>query len=108
MILASFNLPTVDNNGASLAHLHEAFAGLLVDRFGGATISDGAGLWRHNGKLYREPVKVYSVAIDREAQGAFRDIAIEAGREAGQLAVFLTVDGKPEIAELEAPAIAAE
>ena len=107
MITATFNLPTVDNAGHAIDGIHSDLESVLCDRFGGATVSDATGLWKHDGKVYREPVRSYHVAIDDDDADEFRSIAKAWGALADQLAVYVEIGNRPEIIEL-APAIAAE
>jgi hypothetical protein len=110
MKLAQINLPVSDNEGRPLDIQHEDLADTLCAVFGGCTVTDGVGMWKDGGKLYREPVRVYQVATPNPADyHIVREIARKAGIAADQLAVFFAFDGKPEILDLrhEAPAVAA-
>lgn len=65
-------LPLVDNGGNAIPSIHAHLEGALCARFGGATIVDGSGLWQPDGQpTKREPVRVYTVAIDPEDSSDF-------------------------------------
>lgn len=106
MILASIILPLTDNKGQPIASIHDGLEETLIDLFGGVTSSVRQGAWKHEGKVYREAVRQYDVFVDETDQGkfykgvterAFRYIAQDVGQAAGQIAVSIIVDGKPEI-----------
>lgn len=61
----TFHLPTVDNNGnCVMRELHEFFTG-LCKTFGGATVAPIEGLWvGPDDRLYDEPAKRITVAVD--------------------------------------------
>jgi hypothetical protein len=99
MITAQINLPKLDNDGVALDGAHADLKRELLAQFGGATVWDAQGLWLDDGKVYAEEVGVYQVAIssDADAANSIRALAIKAGRGAKQLAMFVIIDGKPEI-----------
>lgn len=59
--------------------------------FGGLTKVEGAGLWVGGGKLYDEPVFVYTVALDPQRQSALRYMVWRAAIAMKQIALY-TVD----------------
>ena len=108
MRLASITLPVYLNDGKTRASdAHEWLQNQLCDIFGGFTVWNADGAWKHDGKIYAEPVKVYQVAYDPEsaaasdAFGAFEHLARFAGKRADQIAVFYSVDGEAKILQLK-------
>jgi hypothetical protein len=83
-------LPVKDNNGRSIASAHSNLATRLIDAFGGLTTRAAQGAWVDHGKLYREDVTEYVVAYEPTAfnDETLREIAIHAGHEAKQLAIY--------------------
>lgn len=102
MRIAQINLPVFDNNGVNLDATHVALANDLIALFGGFTVWQGRGAWADNGKLYYEDVKVYQVAYepDHIIRETIRAVAKRIGRQAGQLAMFIVMDGESEIIEI--------
>jgi hypothetical protein len=92
---ATVYLPLVDNQGKpfSDAELQEAL-GLLVDRFGGATVGERAeGYWRDaNQRVHREPVRRVTVVFPRDRLDEFRDALRQLGRRLGQETIYLRLD----------------
>lgn len=103
MRIAQINLPLFDNDGASLASVHENLQRDLCTIFGGYTVTEGQGAWMDGGKLYAEPVAIYQVAYDHRvtADQSVIDAAQHYGRAAKQIAVFYVIDGKATIADIE-------
>lgn len=100
MRIAQINLPILDNNGAGINAVHDALQLDLCNFFGGFTVFEGRGAWVDNGKLYQEPVMVYQVAFDPNADGVadlLRAIARDYGKAGKQIAMFLVIDGEAEI-----------
>lgn len=97
------HLPLNDNEGNPLRAVHEELAKALVEEFGGATVEQGTGLWAHAGKLYREHVMVYRVAMaDSPAhRRRWLRLAEEFGGYARQLQVYaVTSDGVVHFVEV--------
>ena len=101
----SFHLPTVLNDGRDASCMVAHCISDIVDAFGGATVTDVQGYWKHNGKLYAEPAKRITVAVDTKSNGLRSRvfaIASEYARKMGQLALyFVNTDGSVEIVDLE-------
>jgi predicted cupin superfamily sugar epimerase len=105
MRLAIFNLPLSDNSGNALNDVHAALQADIVDTFGGFTLTHGHGGWRDDatGKVFCEPVAVYSIAMNATPNNArrLRSLAIWHGRIADQLAVYLVhANGEAECVNL--------
>lgn len=83
-------LPNADNNGRAIGHAHTNLATRLIDAFGGLTTRQAQGSWLDHDKLYQEAVTEYVVAYEPTDfnDGTLREIAIQAGREAKQMAVY--------------------
>lgn len=101
MRLFQFTLPRYDNAGRRLATAHKnwaTFAGLLC---GGITVHAAAeGQWYDDaGKLYREPVIAYTVALTEEdAPDHFDKLLAEAfTRFPDQLAIFTAELGSARV-----------
>lgn len=106
-----FHLPVNDNEGIPLRDLHRNVRFDLADRFGGFTACEAVGGWNGraaNGgqKTYIEPVVRYIVACRPDMAYIVRGIAVRAGEEAKQQAVYVVIDGVAEIVELEQSATA--
>lgn len=100
---ALVHLPTLDNNGRTLATVHAAARRALCEAFGGCTVEAGRGCWMHEGKLYDEEVQVYRVAMDATPANLlnFRAIGLELGVQARQVAVYMVhATGDVEIADV--------
>lgn len=107
MRIAQINLPLLNNDGAPVTEAHEWLQRNVCRVFGGYTVWEGQGAWMHEGKLFAEPVAVYQIAMpfkdwtEKDASPKrIREIAKEAASKAGQLAVFVMVDGDVEIIAL--------
>lgn len=62
---AIIHLPVMDNNGHSLAYEIAIAEGRILGAFGGFTVTEANGAWQSpQGKIYREPMKVYRIAGD--------------------------------------------
>jgi hypothetical protein len=94
MRIAQINLPVFDNNGVNLDAAHVALANDLITLFGGFTVWQGRGAWADNGKLY------YEYEPDHVIRETIRAVAKRIGRQAGQLAMFIVMDGESEIIEI--------
>jgi len=91
--------PLATNEGESLTHLHDTLAEGLVDDFGGCTMTPCLGFWRSpdSGKVHREPMLAFVVAVDWAQAGAkleravanLRFIAEHVARIAKQECVYL-------------------
>jgi len=85
-------LPVNDNDGESLAKVHEALQETLCEYFGGYTRTDGVGGWKNNtGEIVRDRIAIYNVAIDDAGLcGGSRLLIIAAGllQAANQDAIY--------------------
>ena len=92
MRLATMILPTHDNDGGDLRHVHLALQGQLVDTFGGFTCVDSLGGWKDDatGKLHVEPGKVYSVAMGQGRSMEWNNLARFYGYMAKQVCVLVS------------------
>ena len=93
MRIATFPLPTANNDGVDQTDTHCALQAVLCDTFGGFTRTIGDGGWRSDtGKLYVDPVAIYSIATEDSAidRARLESIALFYGHLAGQLAVMVT------------------
>lgn len=94
MRIASFILPLLDNDGASLATVHDTVKADLIQAFGGFTASMVQGGWRDEdtGVIYSDESVRYEVAADWAANARlerrFENLCARFCREARQLAVF--------------------
>jgi hypothetical protein len=65
---ARINLPVADNSGKPLDTVRDQLARALAESFGGFTLTRGRGGWINaDGKLYDEPVHVFDVAAEDNA-----------------------------------------
>ena len=97
---AQIILPLADNNGAAYPDVLDALEQRLIRTFNGFTYAPATGAWvgPHN-KLYREAVRVYSIAMEdtRANAAALRSIANLTRMEARQEAVYIRLpDGEVE------------
>lgn len=93
MRLASFPLPTVNNDGVDQSETHAALQLALCADFGGFTCTLGQGGWiADTGKIYVDPVAVYTIAMEDSyvARAKLESIALFYGDIAGQIAVMVT------------------
>jgi hypothetical protein len=106
-----FIIPKRDNNGNDLAEVVSSALSALTERFGGATVVEGRGVWRdETGKLYQEPVSTITTAYnpDPAADASFQSIAVSAAMQAAQHAVYVrTASGDVSIVSLVEPAVQA-
>lgn len=100
-------LPTVANgNVRSSANVHQLLAVDLAYRFGGYTAIKGSGGWldREAGMLVTEEVTIYDVAVashDARAAADLSDLALRAGRQLDQKAVYVRLpNGEVRIIDL--------
>lgn len=76
MKLAKIILPVLDNQGKDLFEVHRELQAALLGEFGGYTSFEGVGGWRNlHGKLYKERVIIYEVAMERAKAIELRCIA---------------------------------
>jgi hypothetical protein len=102
-----FNVPLTDNDGQAIdpqviVDLHRD----LLAQFGGFTIHPTSqGRWRSRaGRVYREEVVVYEVAVAEDKVPLLREVVCRLGRRLGQLAMYF--DAPPpsvEIIDLSSP-----
>lgn len=106
---ASIILPINDNQGESLGAVHNKLQTTLCKLFGGFTAVDSFGGWLSpEGKLYREPGKLYKVAMEPTTSNAavLRDIARGLAQEADQECIFVEqANGEVEFVSQPAPVI---
>lgn len=86
-----FVLPIADNQGRDLSDLVSKVIDEVASRFGGATITNSFGSWRHDGKTTTDPIYMFDVAYEPSVENdqAITAIAINAGIEAGQESVYI-------------------
>lgn len=104
MLEAKIILPLEGNNGENIGRAHNYLRASLVANFGGVTVFSGIGHWRdETGETINEVVCAYVTAM-KSTQGnnrKLRKLAIVAGREAGQKAVYVRyADGRVSIITL--------
>ncbi len=104
MIEYKLIIPTHDNDGNSIGHIHDKLQRELCEVFGGFTQTEAFGGWRGDkGPVIMETVKVYSVAAVVEADGDFSPIdwfrqrAKYICKAANQEAVYIQKGIVPEI-----------
>lgn len=97
---ARFILPIRTNDGADLAHVHEALQFELAKTFGGWTAQDVRGGWlAGDGVLFLDNSVAYDIATD--SAWRVRDVAMRYGREARQESVYYRdAEGRVEIIDL--------
>ena len=103
MIICKINMPVNDNDGVTLTSLHARLKTEIATVFSGCTITDGQGVWYNDGVVYDEPVKIYETAINGAKVSIIADIAKKYAAEAGQVAVYYSIDGKVFIDYIEPP-----
>lgn len=98
-----FHLPRVDNAGNSTETLIDQCLCEIIAKFGGATLTEAQGFWMDNGKLYKEPVYRFTVALTTAADLiSARSIAIRYAVQMEQLALyFVNPEGDVSIINLE-------
>lgn len=89
MKLAQIILPEWTNEKRPLFLEHALLRSLLLDAFSGYTEVHGMGCWRNGETDQREPVVVYSIAMERAAVIQLRGIAQRMCREAKQECVMI-------------------
>lgn len=102
MIVIELFVPLADNDGAVFtdAH-HRAFEQVLVTLFGGFSRLPGmvSGGWSEGGKLYRDDLVIYAVALPSLLDGGKVREAVETMKaHYAQLAVFIRYMGRAEVA----------
>ncbi len=101
----SIVLPTHDNDGISLAELHNSLKRDLIHKFYGYSATAQTGGWVNDkGELFEEPSIRYTVAAlsATSRSSAFsattiKNIAKKYGILAGQQAMYVVLDGTVEI-----------
>ncbi len=90
---ARFILPAKFNNGQMLsAQIFNGIVDKLVDEFGGATVAQAYGYWKHpEGEVMAESVYTFDVALpdERAKESAFIAIATHAAIQAEQHSVYI-------------------
>lgn len=89
----TLTIPTVENDGSSLAILHDGVARRIARDFDGLTILTGEGIWSDPSAANpgREDVRIYVVDTDRpDALDILRKLAQTVRRAAAQDCVYLT------------------
>lgn len=86
-------LPVLDNDGASLAHVHAGLKRALCEAFGGFTALPSHGGWidQRDGKLYEEAGVAYDVAAQEgnATRVKLLTIAVHVARDAAQVCVYV-------------------
>ena len=84
-----------DNDQVDLSLVNQFFIDLILEKFDGCTYYDGMGRWRDlTGKVYIDQIIRVHVAIDDDDIPAFRALAAEYCRAAGQKSVYVIIDGE--------------
>src|SRR5260370_21594098 len=99
-----FNAPLTDNEGQPIdprviVDLHRE----LLGQFGGFTIHPTSqGRWQSRaGRVYREEVVLYEVAVSKDKVALLLDLVCRLGRRLGQLATYFDAPPPPvEISDL--------
>ena len=109
MKLAKIVLPVLDNAGHDLWDAHRGLQTILINEFGGFTSYEGLGGWRNlHGKLFKERVVIYDVAMERAAAPKLREIAGHLARDARQESVMIvTPNGDVEFVPQDENKVAA-
>lgn len=99
MIAVVFHVPVVTNDGESIHPFTiSKLINFVIDEFGGVTIIQAEGAWRHDGDLYREPVLRVLVGVpESEVESFVEAIDHILKTDFSQQAVWIEVDGKPSI-----------
>lgn len=80
--------------------VRDAAAHVFVSQFGGYTRQDVSGGWRApDGTLHVEPMDMWEVATD--APHAWAPAILALAESVGELAVYVTVGGTPQVIETE-------
>ena len=72
MVEVTIFIPTADNDGNAFDSAHHSdFEGFILERFGGLSRStqEVDGLWQDGGRVYRDRLLVYTVAIESITDG---------------------------------------
>jgi hypothetical protein len=96
----SIVLPTHDNDGISLATLHNSLKRELIDQFDGYSATAQTGGWLNaEGELFEEPSIRYTVCAQlwRDVFGLIKNIAKKYGILGNQQAMYVVLDGTVEI-----------
>lgn len=89
---AALIVPTTAREPGNAAEANRFAASALTTQFGGCTITEASGAWRNDaGEVIREPVNVYTVAMEATEANAIRLDAIAdiVGRIAAQECVYV-------------------
>lgn len=89
MKLAKIILPERSNDNQLLSGVHQSLRQMLLDKFGGYTMTKGTGGWRNGAADQVEPVYVYDVAMERADVLKLRDVARMVATDAGQHSVMI-------------------
>lgn len=91
--IASIILPNTDNNGMPQKRAHEYLRNTILATFGGVTMSDVRGMWKNDeGTTFVDDSIRYEFACPDQpsTNHTIGEVAIIAGRMAGQDAMFVT------------------
>jgi hypothetical protein len=97
------NFPAFDNDGQSIERVHDYLRRMFCLCSGGFTMTPNLmGGWydSESDQVFLESVHSYRVGFKGEDIG-LRAIAEQAAEMAGQLAIYIEVDGVPEIIRTE-------
>lgn len=101
MLVVELYIPLADNDGRIFtADHHAAFETALAGLFGGFSRLPGTvtGGWQAEGRLYRDDLVVYAVALSSIVEGAkVGDAAKLAKAHYAQLAIFVRYLGLSEV-----------
>lgn len=91
--LAQITLPLRDNLNRSVADTHKYLQARLLSTYGGYTAHETIGAWQDGETVYHDRSLTYSVAMENHGLNVetFREIAVNAGGMAKQLAVFIVL-----------------
>ena len=90
MKLARIILPERDSNNELLVAEHQVLQRRLIDRYNGYTQTKGSGGWRSStGKIFKEPVFIYDVAMERADAPSLRALAANTAFDANQECVMI-------------------
>jgi hypothetical protein len=100
MLIVEILIPLADNDGRTFtSDHHAAFEAALAGLFGGFSRLPGTvtGGWQHEGRLYRDDLVVYAVALPSIVEGAKVGEAVEIAKaHYAQLAIFIRYLGFAE------------
>lgn len=99
MRMVSFHCPVAFNDGSPVpVQRIRKLERLILEHAGGLSRSKVQGVWKHEGRIYREPVLRYMVGLEDDAVDLFvKVIERYIKREMQQISVWFEVDGKPMI-----------